>query len=76
MAKFLQKTDYKAIMIDKICSVLLKCLIENSCSKVSMHYIVHLKYQHIKEIVGLIHWIYVYRQKKKQRGNTQVKKSS
>lgn len=52
-------------MIDKICSVLLKCLIEHSCSKVSMHYIVHLKYQHIKEIVGLIHWIYVYRQKKK-----------
>lgn len=75
MAKFLQKTDYKAIMIDKICSVLLKYLIEHSCSKVSMHYIVHLKYQHIKEIVGLIHWIYVYRQKKK-RDNTQVKKSS
>lgn len=64
MAKFLQKTDYKAIIIDKICSVLLKCLIEHSCSKVSMHYIVHLKYQHIKEIAGLIHWIYVYRQKK------------
>lgn len=74
MAKFSQKTDYKAIMIDKICSVLLKCLIEHSCSKVSMHYIVHRKYQHIKEIVGLIHWIYVYRQKK--RDNAQVKKSS
>lgn len=75
MAKFLQKTDYKAITIDNICSVLLKCLIEHSCSKVSMHYIVHLKYQHIKEIVGLIHWIHVYRQKK-NRDNTQVKKSS